>query len=214
MICVSVKEPDFEKCMSLVGQYDFTEIRLDGTDYSEEQVRKIFSAGGRRIATFRPCDVPEETRGNTLVTAISAGADYVDVEVDASRDFRERILRTARKHECAVIVSYHDEAGIPDKATLERIMEQCFECGADIAKIACKVATGLECARILSLYTSEYAGEGRLIAVGMGERGRITRVAAPLLGAPFTYASAAPGRNTAPGQIDYVTLKSILEHVT
>lgn len=214
MICVSIYEPDFERCMNLVDQYEFTEVRLDGTDYSEKQVRKLFAAGGRRIATFRPCDVPEETRVNTLVTAISAGADYVDVEVDASRDFRGSILRTARKHDCAVIVSYHNDTGIPEEATLVEIMERCFESGADIAKIACKVATGIECARILSLYASTYAGEGRLIAVGMGEKGKITRVAAPLLGAPFTYACAAPGRSTAPGQIDYGTLKSILEHVT
>jgi 3-dehydroquinate dehydratase-1 len=214
MICVSVYEPDFEKCMSLIGRYDFTEIRLDGTDYSEEQVRKLFAAAGKSIATFRPGDVSEEIRENTLVTAISAGADFVDVEVDASRGFRERILHKAREHECAIIISYHNLDRIPDEATLEKIMEQCFECGADIAKIACRVTTGIECARILSLYKSAYARERKLIAVGIGDMGKITRVAAPLLGAPFTYASAVPGRNTAPGQIDYRTLKSILEHVT
>lgn len=213
MICVSIREPDFEKCMDLAGKYDFTEIRMDGTGYSGEQIRKLFSVEGRRIATFRPGDVPDEARGKALMTAISAGADYVDIELEAPRDFREGILSLARGQGSSVIISYHNYDETPDGAALYKTMERCFECGADIAKIACMVETEIECARILSLYNSMYGSEGKLVAIGMGEMGRITRVASTLLGAPFTYASPIPGVNTAPGQIDYQTLKSIIEHV-
>lgn len=213
MICVSILEPDFNKCLKLAGKYDFTEIRLDGAEYTGEQIRTLFSTEGKKIATFRPGGASEEIRVDSLVTAISAGADYVDIEVESSYNLRGRILEAARKHKSTVIVSYHNDNEVPDQAALNKIMERCFECGADIAKIACLVRTGLECARILSLYNSTYGSEGKLVAVGMGERGKITRVAAPLLGAPFTYASPVPGRNTAPGQIDYRTLKDLLEHV-
>ncbi len=40
-----------------------------------------------------------------------------------------------------------------------------------------------------------------MVIIGMGEKGVITRVAAPMLGAEFTFASAETGKETAPGQI-------------
>ena len=48
-----------------------------------------------------------------------------------------------------------------------------------------------------------------MIALGMGKKGKITRLAAPLLGAPFTYASPAAGSETGPGQLEMDTLIKI-----
>jgi 3-dehydroquinate dehydratase-1 len=47
----------------------------------------------------------------------------------------------------------------------------------------------------------------------MGKDGRITRIAAPLLGAPFTYASLDNTRETASGQLDSRTLKQIIDMI-
>jgi 3-dehydroquinate dehydratase len=45
----------------------------------------------------------------------------------------------------------------------------------------------------------------------MGKEAQITRIAAPLLGAPFTYAALESGRETAPGQLDKDTLAALLK---
>ena len=47
--------------------------------------------------------------------------------------------------------------------------------------------------------------------IGMGKKGRITRVVAPLVGSPFTFASLIEGRETAEGQIDKAALGSLME---
>ena len=44
----------------------------------------------------------------------------------------------------------------------------------------------------------------------MGSKGRITRIAAPLLGSPFTFASISKGKETAEGQIEKDTLERIV----
>jgi len=44
----------------------------------------------------------------------------------------------------------------------------------------------------------------------MGRKGRLTRILAPLLGCPFTYASIDGGKETAEGQIDAASLRRIL----
>jgi 3-dehydroquinate dehydratase-1 len=49
-----------------------------------------------------------------------------------------------------------------------------------------------------------------LVVVGMGRLGRLTRIAAPLLGSLFTYASLGAGRETADGQLDAASLERIL----
>jgi 3-dehydroquinate dehydratase len=46
-----------------------------------------------------------------------------------------------------------------------------------------------------------------LEALGLGPVGTFTRVVATRLGAPFTYASLRPGRDTAEGQLDWRTLQ-------
>jgi 3-dehydroquinate dehydratase-1 len=122
-----------------------------------------------------------------------------------------------------VILSYHNFKTTPPGDKLERIIDQCFLEGADIAKVACQVHFLSDCVRLLSLYgyqpldgktsgenDNRDTGDSRgIIAIGIGEKGKITRVAAPLLGAPFTYASIVTGLETAPGQVDADTLAKI-----
>jgi 3-dehydroquinate dehydratase-1 len=77
-----------------------------------------------------------------------------------------------------------------------------------MAKIATHVNVNRDNSKILSLYKAP----GRLVAIGMGDLGRISRIVAPFLGAEFTYASLNEDVATAPGQISYEKLnKFILE---
>jgi 3-dehydroquinate dehydratase-1 len=44
----------------------------------------------------------------------------------------------------------------------------------------------------------------------MGKKGRITRITAPLLGSPFTFASHSKGKETAAGQIEKNILREMI----
>jgi 3-dehydroquinate dehydratase len=52
-----------------------------------------------------------------------------------------------------------------------------------------------------------------MVPIGMGEQGVITRIAAPLLGAEFTFAAPEGKPGTAPGQISKEKLHSILRQI-
>ncbi|MBU0586484.1 type I 3-dehydroquinate dehydratase, partial [Candidatus Micrarchaeota archaeon] len=82
--------------------------------------------------------------------------------------------------------------------------------GADIAKIACKINSQQDNARIMDVITQD----SKVIAIGMGAKGLITRVTAPLMGSPFTYACLEKGKETADGQIDYKTLESAIKEIS
>jgi 3-dehydroquinate dehydratase type I len=189
------------------------EVRLDGTNFDEAQVQELFSLGNSTIATFRKNRISDSQRARMLAAAAEAGASYVDLDLGNDAQFIENVIEAARRHDTGIIVSYHNYAETPVSDEMTATLAACAALGADIIKIACFVQNEADAARLLSLYGTEFGRTGQLIAIGMGEKGKITRLAAPLLGAPFTYAAVAPGKETAAGQYDYETLARLLDSI-
>jgi 3-dehydroquinate dehydratase type I len=206
-ICVSLAEPGLERCLAALQGLDLAEIRLDRTGLSLGDIRILFRSSARLIATFRPDGGSEEEREGALRAAIESGAAYVDLELEASPASRDRLIAAARAHRRLVIVSHHDFVKTPARAELENIREACFRAGADIAKIACRAQEAADSARLLALYETPRP----LIALGLGEAGLVTRIAALFLGAPFTYAALEPGKETADGQLDAARLRAVFD---
>lgn len=209
MICISISEKDKARLIERLSGVDLAEVRLEALSPTVDDVKEIFSQPARLVATMRPGHHSDEERLMILAAAIDAGAAYVDIELESSTIVREGVLAAARKNGCEVIVSYHDFERTPDQERLRKIVDDCFAVGADIAKIACLTNSRADAARILGLLD----GDKPVIAIGMGKLGRITRVAAPLLGSPFTYASQGEGQGTAEGQIEARELRTILAEI-
>lgn len=210
MICVSIADVSVDKVLEIIAGNDISEVRLDLLKFERSDIKRIFGSGGKTVATYRPVSaVTESERLQVMIEAVNAGATYVDIEMESSDEFKKELIGAAKQKGCKTIVSYHNYTKTPVISELEQIIDWCFESGADYAKIACHVESATDCSRILSLYSY-----GRpLIAIGMGEAGKITRIAAPLLGSPFTYASIDDSRKTAPGQFDSGRLKTIIEMI-
>lgn len=201
MICVSIAERGYAACMRALRGVQLAEIRLDLCGLGERDTVRLFSAARKRlVATCRP---GRPDSGKLLLAAIGAGAAFVDVELGAPSAYRREIIRRAGEKGCTVIISHHDYRKTPGRAELKRIVRRCFAAGAGIAKIACMARSADDSARLLGLARKD------IIVIGMGPRGRITRVAAPLLGSPFTFASSGRGRETAAGQMTKGELERI-----
>ncbi|MBA4417832.1 MAG: hypothetical protein C0392_07970 [Syntrophus sp. (in: bacteria)] len=208
MICVSIGESSIEGCLEALKGLSFAEIRMDRIDHcTEEDARRIFSTGGTLIATCRPGALTEKGRAELLVAAIEGGASYVDIELDSGEVFKHEIIEKARSRGCRIIVSFHDYDKTPKREELLGTIAACFDTGADVAKIACRVHSEKDNARLLGLLDSDQD----ILVIGMGEKGRVTRIMAPILGSPFTYATLAYGKETAEGQIEEKTLRRYLD---
>jgi 3-dehydroquinate dehydratase I len=209
LICVSLREPDLAAFLRALDglKAEMAEIRLDGARLRIAEVERLFSRPIPLVAAFRPTEgVSEKARSAALAAAVRAGARWLDLELESVPGLGASLIPQARARGCRLIISHHDEGRTPDRSRLEDLVEACFAAGGDIAKIACRVRTRADCARILALYEDRRP----LIALGMGPLGRITRAAAPLLGAPFTYASADGGNPTADGQLEWTALSDLL----
>lgn len=207
MICVSIAEPTLAECQAALKGLELAEIRIDKTNLSLVDIKELFAGPVKLIATCRPGTRSDEERLGALLSAIAAGAAYVDIEVGTEEGFRAAVKAAAKEKNCRLIISYHNFEETPLRHFLLQTIEECFDLGADIAKIVCRVQNSQDCVRILSLYEARK----NLIALGLGDLGVITRIAAPFLGAPLTYASLGSGKETAEGQPDLETLKTVMK---
>jgi len=202
---LSIGYVDFDEVVDYLVKADLAEIRVDLLDFSEAQLKTIFGKHNNLIATYRAEKNNYEKMLSMLMLAMNSGCAYVDIDIDVPENWRTKVISKAKKLNKKVIISYHNYIETPGRDYLNNKIEQMFGFGADIVKIACIAINNSDCSRIISLYKNTIS----LVAFSMGEKGVITRFAAPTLGAPFTYVSI-PGKETAPGQVDYETMKKFL----
>lgn len=134
-----------------------------------------------------------------LYTALMELADAVDIEL-GSGAILGNVVKSAKRKNKKVIISYHNFKATPGGAVLQGIIARAREKGADIVKIAALAKGPEDLKRLAALL----AGQNDLIVIAMGERGRASRVFFPMLGSLLTYGSVTA--STAPGQM---TLREI-----
>ena len=203
MICVSVanRKGLQEAIQSGAGMI---ELRLDLLKVPPSELLPLIPGNLETIITCRPGVYSEEERTDLLKAGMKLGASYVDLEIETPAGQMEAMIRAARQAGTRVIVSYHNFKRTADREDLESMMIACYERGGEIAKIATQVNAPEDVRTLLSLYDLP----GKKVILGMGQKGRITRVMGPYLGAAFTFASTGAGGETAPGQL---TVQQLIE---
>lgn len=207
-ICVSIANTSFENILGVLEKVGMAEIRIDLLDLMPNQLEMVFSSHNNLIATCRQGRYDELQRASLLSRAMEAGAAWIDLEIETSPEWRKPLIELAQSKKCRIIISWHCFGKTPDDKELYEIVDSLYSAGADVAKIACLSNNRTDSARILTLY-SKYRN---LVAIGMGNKGLITRIAALSLGAPFTFASLE-GNSTAPGQIDYIEMEKLITQI-
>jgi 3-dehydroquinate dehydratase-1 len=209
MICVAISDKDYRKCIATLSEVEMAEIRLDLTEFDDETIDVVFGQDLPLVATCRLGTMTEKMQYFKLRRAIEAGAAYVDIEIEASIEQKNALIEVAKENNCKVIISYHNFDETPGMKELFKIADDCYQQGADVAKLATMVNASSDNARLLSLYSIDKP----MVALGMGQLGKVTRITATFLGAEFTFASEPGGVETAPGQIAYPEMEQILNTI-
>jgi 3-dehydroquinate dehydratase type I len=187
------------------------EIRFDENNLTSVELKDLIGTKKMIIASCRSGFRSEEDRRELLTGMIEAGVNYVDIDIDSENKFKTAILNKALERGCKVIQSYHNYLKTPDRRILSAIIRKGFDQKTDIMKIATMVRDEADITRLLSLYELPKKLQGRLLVIGMGTMGRITRIAALTLGAPFSYVSCPGQLKTAAGQFNITDMKIIFD---
>lgn len=144
----------------------------------------------------------EEERIRTLISLLPM-ADAVDIELCA-RD-RDMVVKKARDTGKTVIISTHDFKKTPASNVMSGIIRESVAAGADVAKLAVMPNSLEDVHRLLEVTLHANVA---VCTIAMGEKGRHSRVVAPIYGSAMTYGYV--GKATAPGQLRVDELRHIL----
>ena len=218
-LCVSLTEKTATKCIDFAVSCnaDMIEHRIDFMNQIEE-LERIYSQSKKPvIATCRPSSNggyfagEEEQRIGHLLDAISAGASYVDIELETDPNDIDLLRRELGRSDCKLIISKHFYESTPRFSELLELVDILVHSKADIMKIVTTPKSIEDCKTILQLYHIEASPPCPMIAFAMGNLGKFTRVSALYLGAPFMYVSQDEGEVATPGQISLSQMRAILE---
>jgi 3-dehydroquinate dehydratase type I len=219
-VCIPIVETTVEKALIAIKKVnrwaDLIELRADYLKRVKlalllENRRKPFIVTNRRKEEGGKYKGEERKRVSVLQEAIDLGADYVDVELATERSFLQGLIRN--KKGTQVILSFHDFRGTPSPKELQRLFGQMVRLEADVTKIVSFARSWEDNLSILSLIPLAKARKQKIVAFCMGEKGKVSRLFSPFLGAAWTYASLNKSRASAPGQLTVRELKGIWEKV-
>ncbi len=143
----------------------------------------------------------EKARIEILQKALQSKFDFVDIELSTIRE------NSFKRSNTKLIISYHNFLETPSYWDMQSIIHEMNEYKPDVLKIATLMKEEYEDIKIYRLLTNKPHNEERIV-IGMGEKGRMTRILGPLLGSYLTFASTEFGES-AHGQIDITELKKI-----
>jgi len=105
-----------------------------------------------------------------------------------------------------LIVSYHNYSKTPSTHEMIKLVVEMKKYHPRIVKIATMVNSEEDCHNLYRLQLSNL--KVPMLVIGMGEKGKVTRVVSPLLGSPWVYASSQYGAS-APGQYQFDEIRRI-----
>jgi len=194
-----------EEAICGVSDADIVEIRADliGRRWSDvaEKIHKPWIFTDRKVE--------KRTLVRKIEKARALGASFVDISIEHSSG---RLIKRCQESGLKVIVSYHNLSLTPPVDELYKIFQKMKEVGADIYKFA-TMATDEEDNSVPLALLASFSDTAEIVAFCMGELGLMSRILAPVFGAPFTYAAAVEGKESAQGQLTVAKMRSILDRL-
>jgi 3-dehydroquinate dehydratase type I len=195
---------------------DLIELRVDYLRGVE--LEKLLKAGEKPlIVTNRPRAEGGRYRGDEkrrlaiLRQAADLGAAFVDVEMRTERSSLRELIKN--KKDTRMILSSHDFQRTPSGGELRRLLDRMIRHGADVAKIATFARSWDDNLKVLTLIPYARKRNQAIVTFCMGEKGKMSRIFSPLMGAAWTYASLSRRRSSAPGQLTIQEMREIWERL-
>lgn len=216
-ICIPIREnswKNLKRKLAAAKKYaDLIEIWLGNQKLDFRELIKI--AGKPIIAVVRGRAErgsfmgAETERIDLLKKALHAGAKFVDIDIQTAPRLIRELSKTCRDNNTKLIISKHFWNLTPGLSELLEISKRAEALGADIVKIATFVKKWEDNTILFELTRRLTQQKKQCIIVGMGPRGRISRIGCPLLGSYLTYVALDEKSKTAIGQF---TLKEICHY--
>ncbi|MGC9223573.1 MAG: shikimate dehydrogenase [Terracidiphilus sp.] len=226
-LCIAVQGADqkelFSRAASALNDSIFIEFRLDSLSKPAAALPdlKAFLARHREVTAIATCR-RKAFGGNftgslsseieILEKAATLGCHIVDLEVEsaeqATRPQLARFRAALRAAGTALLISSHDFSRTRRPDGLLQTAQRIVAFEPEFVKVVSTARSLSDNLSVLRM-VEDQSLNSHVVGIAMGEEGLISRVLSPRAGAVFTFASAAEGAETAPGQVSARTLLDV-----
>jgi 3-dehydroquinate dehydratase-1 len=204
-IFTSITGPDFEACFQQLKGIKNAELRLDKVDLSTEDIERLWPNCSSWMVTIRKDFLVKPGWQEILEACLSCGPQYLDLDNETEEGNFTRLMGILAERNIRLILSYHNYEGTPALEELQEKARSMFEKGAEVVKLACMVNDYDDNVTLLRMY----AEFGPIICIGMGEKGKVSRLNALYFGEAISYAAPSRARAVAPGQFTYEEMRTL-----
>ncbi len=208
LIALPMDDVNFDENLRLAKEksIDIIEVRIDqfanlDIDYIINFFKKVKENGFFSIATIR-----SEKEGGVAISDdkrvqifenVATYADILDIEL-TSQTINEKVIQIAKSEGILSLVSYHDFERTPEEIEIQKIINDAYNLEANIIKYAFKTSSIEDVGKVLSM--THRNRDKNLVAICMGDIGKVSRVTGFFFGSLITYTYI--GKSFAPGQIE------------
>ncbi len=205
-VVVSVSGADLKLCVKALEGAEHAEFRTDLCLICPHEVHELMKHCSWWIVALRNESLHIPDIREIFAESLKHHPVYVDVDVTiVNNPIVVEMIKLARKAGAKIIMSFHQLEQTPADEELIHQISSMFEAGADVVKLACFAHSQEDGKRITALYERF----SHIIAFGMGESGRQSRIDSMKHGEGIVYAAPDHGKQTAEGQYRLSELKEI-----
>jgi 3-dehydroquinate dehydratase/shikimate dehydrogenase len=216
-ICVTLSDSDpavlLDNAEAVLRENTLIELRLDYLKQPLAAIPRIRRLMEVRpdailIATCRRQSAGGQFRGSlsseieVLEKAAEAGCPALDISIETAEAVSAANWEKLRA-KAAIILSSHN---FKNTTRLEESFERMRAYPADFYKVV-GTATCLHDNVVMARFLEKYCSEYPMVGMCMGDQGMLSRILAIRAGAAFTFGAAEAGKETAPGQPTFRTLR-------
>ncbi len=180
---------------------DMVELRVDQIKNLSDSDLQLIRKKTKKEAIFT------SRKKEIILKALDLEFDYIDIELSLISN-----IDLSKQKNNKIILSFHDFKKTPNIEELTILIDRMRKYNIEVLKIATTVNNDQDVNDLFKTLLNKKNDE-KMIIVGMGKEGKITRVLGPLLGSFLTFASTKYGES-AQGQINIVELKKIYKLLT
>ncbi len=151
----------------------------------------------------------DKEKADLLIAAAQAGAKYIDIDHEFDSELLKKIQ--AKKGAAELILSAHFFNGTPGLPHLTSKLAKMLERKPDMVKFAAMPHSLRDVVTMIRLAEKLQSKNIPHIVISMGELGKLTRVASPVLGNAIMFATMDESKASAPGQINAKKLAEYYE---
>lgn len=219
--CLPIIKPQTKQVLEVISKhkdsYDYFEIWLDYIqDLDLDFIKKLSKEYGKKIIFLFRRQYLEKPKLSSdkriaIINLLSNTDSILDLDINSQKKEIDYIKRTNKN--IALIISYHNYKKTPSLPELNQLILKMIKIKGQIIKVSTFCRNDSDALNLIDLLVILKEKEIKCIVLGMGPKGKTTRIAGAILGNEINFAPLTLKNKSSSGQLTKNNLEKIIRQI-